>query len=243
MDEQQQNLPSAPPGPPTVPAPPDPETVQQASDDKLSRNLLVAGLLIVAVALGFHLMSPKEPAADQSAATAAAGDAGSPIVPRAVPSVRGKDAPDVALKDLAGKPIALKDFKGKAVLVNFWATWCGPCVIEMPWFIEFKEKYGQDGLEVYAISLDEEGPAVVKPFVEKHKMGTLTVVMGEEKTAEAFGGLLGLPTTFMVDRDGKLYSKHQGLVQKDDVEEEIQILLGKPVAQLQTTEPTTTERP
>lgn len=235
MDEQQQNI--TPEQPPSPPPAPDPDAAQQSNDDKLSRNLLIAGLLIVAIALGFHLMSPKEPAAGDKPAAAATAADGSPINPQAAPSIRGKDAPDISLKNLEGKLVALKDFKGKPVLVNFWATWCGPCVIEMPWFVEFKEKYGKDGLEVLAISLDEEGAKVVKPFVEKHKMEHLTVVLGEEKTPEAFGGLLGLPTTFMVDRDGKFYSKHQGLVQKADVEEEIQILLGKPVAQLQTAAP------
>jgi thiol-disulfide isomerase/thioredoxin len=176
-------------------------------------------------------MSPKEPATTDQPAVA--GNAGDPIVPQAAPSIRGKDAPDVALKDLAGKPLPLSSLKGKVVLVNFWATWCGPCLTEMPWFVEFTEKYGPDGLVVYAISLDEEGPGVVKPFVEKHKFDKLTIVMGEEKTPQAFGGLLGLPTTFMVDREGKFYSKHQGLVQKADIEEEIQILLGKPLARLQ----------
>ena len=236
MDEQQNNSQGplgSPSVPPSAPDPArDPDAAQQASDDNLSRNLLIGGLLIVAIALGVHLMSPKEPVAtDKPAAAASAGDSGAPIEPKAVPSVRGKDAPAVSLKDLSGKPVALSSLKGKVVLVNFWATWCGPCVIEMPWFVEFQEKYGKDGLVVYAISLDEEGPKVVQPFVEKHKMKNLTVVMGEEKTPEAFGGLLGLPTTFMVDRDGKLYSKHQGMVQKADVEEEIQILLGKPAAQ------------
>jgi len=226
MDEQQQpNQPEA--GTP----PPNPDLAQKASDDKLSRNLLIAGLLIVAVALGVHLMSPKEPAAGKATAASGAGD-GTPLQPKAAPSIRGKDAPAVTLKNLEGKPVSLADYKGKAVLVNFWATWCQPCLLELPWFIQFQEKYGKDGFQVLAISLDEEGPKVVKPFVEKHNMKSLVVLMGEEKTPELFGGLLGLPTTFMVDRDGKLYSKHQGLVTKDDVEQEIQILVGAPVAQV-----------
>jgi thiol-disulfide isomerase/thioredoxin len=224
MDDQQQ------PNQPEAGTPPNPDLAQKASDDKLSRNLLIAGLLIVAVALGVHLMSPKEPAAGKTAAANGAAD-GSPLQPKAAPSIRGKDAPAVTLKNLDGKQVSLADYKGKAVLVNFWATWCQPCLLEIPWFIQFQEKYGKDGFQVLAISLDEEGPKVVKPFVEKHNMKSFVVMMGEEKTPELFGGLLGLPTTFMVDRDGKLYSKHQGLVTKDDVEQEIQILVGAPVAQ------------
>jgi cytochrome c biogenesis protein CcmG/thiol:disulfide interchange protein DsbE len=132
---------------------------------------------------------------------------------------------DFRLPDLNGKVYQPADFKGKVLLVNFWATWCGPCLIEIPWFLEFKERYGPEGFEVLAISMDEEGPEVVKPFVEKHKMEPLTVVMGSEDTPALFGGLLGFPTTFMVDRNGNYYSKHQGLVGKEDVEDEILILL------------------
>jgi peroxiredoxin len=227
MDEQQQPTP-----PQSGATPANPDLAQKASDDKLSRNLLIAGLLIVAVALGVHLMSPKEPAAGKPSTAANNAGNGSPMQPKAAPSIRGKEAPAVTLKNLEGKPVSLADFKGKAVLVNFWATWCQPCLLELPWFIQFQEKYGKDGFQVLAISLDEEGSKVVKPFVEKHNMKSLVVVMGEEKTPELFGGLLGLPTTFMVDRDGKLYSKHQGLVTKDEVEEEIQILVGAPVAQV-----------
>ena len=122
--------------------------------------------------------------------------------------------------------------------MNFWATWCAPCLLELPWFIEFQKQYGPEGFQVIAISLDEEGPKVVKPFVEKHQMETLTVVMGDDKTAELFGGLLGLPTTFLVDRQGNYYSKHQGLVSKDDVEEELLTLLKSPHAEQASNLPT-----
>jgi cytochrome oxidase Cu insertion factor (SCO1/SenC/PrrC family) len=139
MDEQQQ---------PNTPAP-NPDGAQQANDDKLSRNLLIAGLLIVAIALGFHLMSPKEPAANAPSATASATDSGAASMePRAAPSIRGKDAPAVTLKDMNGKPVSLADFKGKVVLVNFWATWCQPCLLELPWFIQFQEKFGKDGFQI-----------------------------------------------------------------------------------------------
>ncbi len=229
--EQQQPTESPTPAPGAAPSA---DNSQQSKDDKLSRNLLVAGLAIVAIALGFHLLSPQPTAGGRPSTTAngtnAAGDAG-PLKPRAVPSIRGQQAPAITLKDLNGKPVALADFKGKVVLVNFWATWCQPCLLEIPWFIDFQKKYEKDGFQVLAISLDEEGPKIVKPYVDKHDMNVLSVVMGEEKTPNEFGGLLGLPTTFMVDRDGKYYSKHQGLVGKDEIEEEILILLGQPAQQ------------
>ena len=126
-----------------------------------------------------------------------------------------------------GKTVHGTDFKNKVLLVNFWATWCDPCLIEIPWFQDFQKQYGPQGLEVIGISLDEDGPKKVQQFVQKHGM-TYTVLMGNEKTTEAFGGILGLPTTFLVDRNGKYYSIHRGLVGRDRVEEDLRELLGLP---------------
>lgn len=198
----------------------------QNKEDQLSRWLLLFGLLLVAAALILYSRYQRTFPGSQSAANAPASAA-----PAAPPAIRGQPAADFALPNLDGKAVRLADFEDKVVLVNFWATWCSPCLIELPWFIEFQKKYGPQGLAVLAISLDEEGPKVVKPFVEKHKMESLTVVMGDDKTADLFGGLLGLPTTFMVDREGKYYSKHQGLVSKDVVEEELLTLLKVPSTQ------------
>ena len=193
-------------------------------EDAISKVLLVIGLVLVAGAILVYHYSPQfQPGAPGTSGSAA--DSGIQIPPRPVPEIRGKPVADFRLPDLNGKVYQPADFKGKVLLVNFWATWCGPCLIEIPWFLEFTERYGPEGFEVLAISMDEEGPEVVKPFVEKLKMEPFTVVMGNEKTPELFGGLLGFPTTFMVDRDGNYYSKHQGLVGKQDVEDEILILL------------------
>ena len=194
-------------------------------EDAISKILLVIGLVLVAGAILVYHYSPQfQP--DSSARSAAAADRGVDLPPIPVPAIRGKPVADFRLPDLNGKMYTPADFKGKVLLVNFWATWCGPCLIEIPWFLEFTERYGPEGFEVLAISMDEEGPEIVKPFVEKHKMEPFTVVMGNEKTPGLFGGLLGFPTTFMVDRDGHYYSKHQGLVGKRDVEDEVLILLG-----------------
>ena len=81
------------------------------------------------------------------------------------------------MPDVDGATVRMADFKDKVLLVNFWATWCQPCLIEIPWFLEFQEQYGPQGFEVIGISLDEEGPEVVKPFMEKHGM-TFTVLLG-----------------------------------------------------------------
>jgi cytochrome c biogenesis protein CcmG/thiol:disulfide interchange protein DsbE len=111
------------------------------------------------------------------------------------------------------------------VLVNFWATWCAPCEIETPWFVEFDKTYRQNGLQIVGISLDEEGVEPVKEFMKKYSI-EYKIVMGNEETAQNFGGVVGLPTSFIVDQDGKFYSMHRGLVSKDVYVDEIEGLLG-----------------
>ena len=190
----------------------------------MERKVLLIGLFLVGAALALFVAEKQQvlaPGAPDAAKTAPA-----PKTPSA-PAIRGKPAPDVELPDLSGAKLRLRDLKDKVLLVNFWATWCAPCELEIPWFIDFDKKYREQGLEIVGISLDEEGPEVVKRFVDKKKM-TYKVVMGDDKATEAFGGVIGLPTTFLVDRNGKFYSMHRGLVGKDIVEEELLELLGTP---------------
>ena len=187
----------------------------------MERKVLLAGLLLTVVAVGLFVIEKNRTPAPGSAKPAPEAKAPSP------PTIRGKPAPDFELPDLAGAKLRNSDLKDKVLLVNFWATWCAPCEIEIPWFIDFDKKYRSQGLEIVGVSLDEEGPEKVKKFVAEHKM-TYKVVMGDEKTAEAFGGVVGLPTTFLVDRSGKFHSMHRGLVGKDIVENELLELLGLP---------------
>ncbi len=133
-------------------------------------------------------------------------------------------APDFALKDADGREIKLSDFKGKVVLLNFWATWCGPCKIEMPWFVDFQRKYKDRGFSVVAVSLDEEGWEVVKPFVEQFKLN-FPIVVGNDEVADRFGGVAALPTTLIIDKQGKIASRHTGLVSMSDYEDQILELL------------------
>ncbi len=201
------------------------EQSRSRKDQILGRVLLVAGLLLVVGAIAVYRYSPQvQPSA------AAAGDASTPAPP---PDIRGTPAAQFELPDINGKMVRRADFDGKVLLVNFWATWCGPCLIELPWFIEFQKQYGPQGLQVVAISLDEEGLKVVKPFVDNHGMNALTVLMGEAQTPGLFGGLLGLPTTFMIDRQGNYYSKHQGLADRAVVDQEIRQLLSAPAPSAQ----------
>jgi len=133
-------------------------------------------------------------------------------------------APEWELKDVDGKAVKWSDFKGKVVILDFWATWCPPCRAEIPGFVELQEQYGEKGLVVVGVSLDEQGPGVVKPFMKKFEVN-YPVVMGDAKIVQAFGGIPGLPTTFVMDRKGNVVAAHVGYVSKETFEEEITPLL------------------
>jgi len=135
-----------------------------------------------------------------------------------------KAAPEFTLQDADGKTVKLSDYKGKVVLLDFWATWCGPCKIEIPWFMEFQRKYKDQGFSVVGVSMDEGGWQTVKPFVEEFKMN-YPVVIGNDETATAFGGIDVLPTTFIIDKQGRITATHQGLTSKDEMENAIRDLL------------------
>lgn len=130
------------------------------------------------------------------------------------------------LKDMSGKDFNLASQKGKVLLLDFWATWCGPCVIEMPWFVEFQSKYGAKGLSVVGISVDDP-VAKLKPFGDKLKVN-YPLLVGDRRDdikEKAFGPMWGLPVTFVIGRDGKICKKHVGLSSKDQFEREIKSLL------------------
>ena len=135
-----------------------------------------------------------------------------------------KTAPEFTLKDVNGKTVTLADYKGKVVLLNFWATWCGPCKIEIPWFIDFEQKYKDRGFAVLGVAMDDEGWEIVKPYLEKSKIN-YRIVVGNDSVATMYGGIDSLPTTFVLDTEGKIASTHIGLVSKSDYENEIQQLL------------------
>jgi cytochrome c biogenesis protein CcmG/thiol:disulfide interchange protein DsbE len=131
-----------------------------------------------------------------------------------------KTAPDFILRDANGSEVKLAEYKGKAVLLNFWATWCGPCKIEIPWFIDFEKKYGKEGFAVLGVSMDEEGWKAVKPYVERMGMN-YRVLLGNDGVAKLYGGVDSLPTTLLIDRTGKIAQMHTGLVSKGTYEGEI----------------------
>lgn len=135
-----------------------------------------------------------------------------------------KGAPDFTLKDTNGKRVSLSDFKGKVVVLNFWATWCGPCKTEIPWFIDFQKEWEARGFTVLGVSMDEDGWKVINPYVAEKKIN-YPVLLADENVNKAYGGIDALPTTFILGRDGKVAFLHAGLAQRTEYEKEIKSLL------------------
>ena len=138
-----------------------------------------------------------------------------------------KPAPEFALKDADGKTVHLEEYKGKVVLLDFFATWCGPCKIEIPWFMEMERKNKDKGFSVLGVSMDDEGWEVVKPFLADLGVN-YRVVIGNDATAQIYGGVDALPTTFLIDRNGRIAAIHIGLASKRVFEDGIQQLLQDP---------------
>jgi peroxiredoxin len=136
-------------------------------------------------------------------------------------------APDFALKDSDGKLVHLADYRGKVVLLDFWATWCGPCKIEIPWFEDFQRQHQGKGFAVIGVSMDDEGWEVVKPFLTRLKVN-YRILVGNDQTAQLYGGIDALPTTFLIDREGKIAAVHVGLVDRKEFENGIEQLLEAP---------------
>jgi peroxiredoxin len=143
------------------------------------------------------------------------------------PNSERHDAPDFALKDAEGKTVHLADYRGKVVLLDFWATWCDPCRLEIPWFIEMQRKNKDRGFEVLGVSMDDEGWEVVKPFVKNIGVN-YRVLIGNDQTTELYGGVDALPTTFLIDRQGKIAAVHIGLASRKDFEDGVEQLLQAP---------------
>ena len=138
--------------------------------------------------------------------------------------------PELTLKDLEGNDVSLSEYKGKVVLVNFWATWCEPCRVEIPWLIEMQQKYGPSGFVILGIALDEEGKSVVAPFVSKERFDvndqkqpmSYKILIGNDDAAEKFGGLFGYPTSILISRDGKQVKRVTGIISSDEMSKAIE---------------------
>ncbi len=133
-------------------------------------------------------------------------------------------APNFNLKTASGKSIELSKLQGKVVVVNFWATWCGPCKAEIPGFLEVYKQYKNKGLEIVGISLDRDGWKPVKPFIGQHGI-TYPIVVGDDNLAEAYGGIDAIPTTFVIDKKGNIATRHIGYMDKKTFEDLVKKLL------------------
>ena len=151
----------------------------------------------------------------ESAATGA-------LEPSLPPSTEVRHAPEFTLTDMNGRQVSLADFRGKVVVLDFWATWCPPCKREIPDFIELQSQYGSKGVQIIGIGLDE--PEKLKAFAISHGMN-YSVLMGTEDIAIKYGGISGIPTTFIIDRSGKIVNRFEGFRSKDVFEGEIRPLV------------------
>src|SRR5271156_3906590 len=133
-------------------------------------------------------------------------------------------APAWELKDVKGNTVKLSDFKGKVVIVDFWATWCPPCRAEIPHFVKLQDKYAKQGLVIVGISVDEGGAEVVSSFAKANKIN-YPIALGNQDVAEQYGATDGIPTTFVIDRKGNIISKHLGFTDSDTFEKEIKSVL------------------
>jgi len=132
-------------------------------------------------------------------------------------------APDFSLPELSGGQLKLSSYRGKVVLLDFWATWCTPCREETPQFVDLQNKYGDRGFQVIGVSMDDE-PEPVRDFYKQFRMN-YPVAMGNAKIGELYGGVLGLPIAFLIGRDGRIYLKHIGPVGMSTFEREVTSLL------------------
>ena len=192
----------------------------------MNRNTTVLVVVIFVVAsmlLAGHFISQRHAAAPAGAALTAADPA-------------GRVAPDFELKSIDGKSYKLADLRGKAVLLNFWATWCPPCKIEIPWFIELQRQYADQGLVVVGVAMDDDTnkQKVVSEFASQMKID-YPILLGTDQVADQYGGVDALPTTFFIGRDGRIVRRVMGLAGHSEFEEAIQAALKEgQVAQTET---------
>ena len=150
--------------------------------------------------------------------------------PAPVPDrLQGQLAPDFTLRTLDGKTVKLSDYRGKAVLLNFWATWCEPCKIEMPWFVQLQKQYGDEGLQIIGVSMDDDSPEEIAKFTKGLGVDYI-VLTGKDNERDAvanlYGGVSFLPENFYIDREGKIVDKIYGIKSRGEIEASIKKALG-----------------
>lgn len=166
------------------------------------------GFLAIATLLAGGILMASEPAGAPAAL---------------LPAAQRKLAAGFALQDSSGKTMSLKDYRGKVVLLDFWATWCHGCKLEIPWFAEFSRKYGDRGVTVVGVSLDSDGWKVVSPFIKAAQI-PYQIVLGNDNVAKAYG-IENMPDTFLIDQEGRIAAAYKGMVDKQNVDENLRTML------------------
>ncbi|MGD0761544.1 MAG: TlpA disulfide reductase family protein [Candidatus Sulfotelmatobacter sp.] len=184
--------------PPITPPPSEPPPAPSAGGGRNPLALVVVAVLVAGMLyFGLHMAGRPRPHLTQATL-----------------------APDFTLESLDGKSVRLSDLRGKAVLLNFWATWCTPCKIEMPWFVEMQRQYGAQGLQIVGVAMDDASKEDIAKFAKD--MGVnYPILIGKEAVGDEYGGVPALPETFFIGRDGKIVDKIMGLRGKGDIEEDI----------------------
>ncbi len=191
-----------------------PPTPQPPASGRSPVALIVAAVVIAGMLyFGFH--AARRPSATVGAAGGQAALKGPKL------------APDFTLESLDGQTIHLSDYRGKAVLLNFWATWCGPCKIEMPWFVEMQNQYGAQGFQIVGVAMDDSSKDDIAKFAKE--MGVnYPVLLGKEAVGDEYGGVPALPESFFISRDGKIVDKIMGLRGRAEIEDSIKKALDAP---------------
>ena len=209
---------------------PEPVTEPDVPQRKPSKLAIAIAMAAVAIAILIVMLAP---GAENPATTATKGNlTGSPNTAEedaaADAKAAGKAAPlAFTLKDMNGVDVKLAAFKGKPIVLNFWATWCGPCRAEIPSLVELNTQYGKEGKDVVILGISVDDPVEkLKPYATQMKMNYPVLVgAGREDVQDAFGPLWGIPVTVFIDRDGKIAKKHSGIASKEQFEQEIKALL------------------
>ena len=183
---------------------------QRAPVKKGSMTYAWIGLAVIVVVAGYYIYGRGE------------SNAGSAMKPMLPPGELAGSAPAFTLTDLNGKSVSLSDFRGKIIVLDFWATWCPPCRREIPDFIDLQREYGSRGVQIVGIALDE--PEKVQAFARQNGMN-YPVLLGSDEISMKYGGIEGIPTTFIIDRDGKIVNRFEGFRPREVFEAEIKQLL------------------
>jgi peroxiredoxin len=184
----------------------------------MKRNTLIIVVVAIFVAALIYVGAVLSRRPRTSGVEAAVPDSGEAKV--------GRPAPDFRLQTLDGQELRLSSLQGKAVLVNFWATWCEPCKIEMPWIVELYNKYHPQGLEVLGVAMDDSGKEAIAKFAKDMKVD-YPVLLGTDDVGDQYGGVQFLPQTFYIGRDGKITKSVNGIVSQSEIEDAIKQALAE----------------